>query len=224
MLKLNTLQLLIFILVCDNIINSFDFFYKREINAIGDFAIVIMNYISGRHNKTPLIIFVKTLMQDRIHFKKYSWGCWFNVACLLSIIYVGVTFYKSVDLDDFCEKMKSQTKDLEFLLGEDNTLQKMMQRQLGVNKKISNKKVVCWCCLELGIPLLRCGGCMKARYCGHKCQREDWCRHGDWCRERGGRWRERKMEKRRKKKMGGRTDTSCEVDWWLIDNHVFWWF
>ena len=213
MLKLNILQLFIFILVFDKVLNSLNFFYKREIDAIGDFAIVIRNYISG-DNETPLTTFLKTLMQDRIdHFKKYSWVGWFYVAYyVLSIIYVGVTFYKSKDLEDFCEKMKSQTKDIEALLGEDNTLQKMMNRQLGVNKKISYKKVVCWCCLEPGIPLLRCGGCMKARYCGHKCQREDWCRHGDWCRERGGRWRERKMEKRRKKKIGGRTDTSCEVD------------
>ena len=46
------------------------------------------------------------------------------------------------------------------------------------------KAVICWKCLagpDLVYRLYLCGWCMKARYCGYKCQEEDWDRHGDWC-------------------------------------------
>ena len=195
-------------------INVLIFVFKEEYGVMGDYAIAFMSYISGE-NKTPFIKLFNALIENRInHFKKYSWIGWIYVG--LYVLYVGLTYYESKDLDDFCEKMKNQTKDLEFLLSGNKTLPKLRQKQIDVtkerNKKISDKKVVYWCCLKSGIPLLKCGGCMKARYCGQKCQEKDWCRHGDWCGKRGGRWRERKMEKRRKKKAGGRTGTSCEVD------------
>ena len=214
MLQLHLRMILLFLLYYtffDQVFNSALYFFREEIDAIGDWTKVFMNYIT-EDTLTSFKSFLKILMENRM--KKYSWLGWYYLG--LYIIYVAVTYYQSKDLDEFCEKMMKHTKHvLQFLLYGEQTLPKVRQNQLGEaeegNKKISDKKVVrtavCWCCLESDTPLLRCGGCMKARYCGQRCQEEDWGRHGAWCRRR-----ERKVEKRRKKKSRTITETNCEVD------------
>jgi len=50
----------------------------------------------------------------------------------------------------------------------------------------------CWSCGEEDIKLFKCGGCMKAFYCGDKCIQTDWEVHQRWC--------SKMKEKRQKKK------------------------
>jgi len=58
-------------------------------------------------------------------------------------------------------------------------------------------KKVCWNCLKPAdsVPLYRCVGCRKARYCEEKCQEEDWDRHGKYCQFKTKK-RELKIQKR----------------------------
>ena len=50
---------------------------------------------------------------------------------------------------------------------------------------------ICWNCHSKE-KLLKCSGCMRARYCGQRCQEADWERHGGYCeaRQRKRRMRE----------------------------------
>ena len=45
------------------------------------------------------------------------------------------------------------------------------------------KKTECWNChySEDQVDLSKCKGCLKARYCSEKCQKEDWKNHKDLC-------------------------------------------
>ena len=63
---------------------------------------------------------------------------------------------------------------------------------------------MCWSCLQSDLPLLKCGGCRKARYCKEECYREDWERHGGWCM--------RRKEKREEKKEGGKKTESLSME------------
>ena len=44
----------------------------------------------------------------------------------------------------------------------------------------NNRQKICWNCHSSEL-LLKCSGCMRARYCDQECQEEDWGRHRDWC-------------------------------------------
>ena len=220
MLHLRMLSLFLFLLTfSDQVLNSVNLLFKEEIAAFEACTMIMKNYIYG-DSKTPFTCFLKTLVEKRIsHLKKYSWLAWLYLS--IYFVYIGLTFYEATDLEDFWEKLKSHPKDLELLLSGDKTLQKVRQKQLRMTEEGNKKRpfekvlrtIVCWCCLESDTSLLRCGGCLKARYCGQKCQEEDWYRHGTWCRKRGWRWKEKKMEKRRRnKKNADITEASCEVD------------
>ena len=51
-----------------------------------------------------------------------------------------------------------------------------------------SRRRICWNCHAQG-RLLKCSGCMRAWYCGQRCQETDWARHGGYC--------EARMRKRR---------------------------
>ena len=51
-----------------------------------------------------------------------------------------------------------------------------------------SRRRICWNC-HAQENLLKCSGCMKAWYCGQRCQEADWARHGGYC--------EARMRKRR---------------------------
>ena len=66
----------------------------------------------------------------------------------------------------------------------------------GENLDSDRKVKICWSCNVENVSLLKCRGCMKARYCGDKCQEDDWPRHGDWCEiKRSKREKQRKTMK-----------------------------
>ena len=45
------------------------------------------------------------------------------------------------------------------------------------------RRRICWMCHAQG-RLLKCSGCMRARYCDQRCQEADWARHGGYCEAR----------------------------------------
>ena len=45
------------------------------------------------------------------------------------------------------------------------------------------RRRICWICHAQG-TLLKCSGCMRARYCDQRCQEADWARHGGYCEAR----------------------------------------
>ena len=72
----------------------------------------------------------------------------------------------------------------------------------GTEQPVSKKKI-CWNCHateEDGVKLLKCQQCKKARYCGRKCQEDDWNRHSRSCQP---------AEKKDKKK---KKDANMELD------------
>ena len=47
-----------------------------------------------------------------------------------------------------------------------------------------SRRRICWMCHAQGTLLLKCSGCMRARYCDQRCQEADWARHGGYCEAR----------------------------------------
>ena len=46
-----------------------------------------------------------------------------------------------------------------------------------------SRRRICWNCHVQG-RLLKCSGCMRAWYCGQRCQEADWAWHGGYCEAR----------------------------------------
>ena len=46
-----------------------------------------------------------------------------------------------------------------------------------------SRRRICWNC-HAQENLLKCSGCMRALYCGQRCQEADWARHGGYCEAR----------------------------------------
>jgi len=50
----------------------------------------------------------------------------------------------------------------------------------------SKRPKICWNCSKSAgtVPLYKCEGCRKARYCDDQCQQEDWAVHTDYCQKK----------------------------------------
>ena len=185
---------------------------SSEISAILDLMMHILNFISG-HSDIPFLTLLNTVIDNRKkHHSTYSWVGWLYV--LLYLASVGIVYHDSVDLEDFLYRIKNYNLSTQTLI--DKGSEKMPDERKpnkGVQEVSSSRNsAICWSCLQADISLLRCDGCHKARYCGKGCQEDDWWRHGDWCRERGGRRKQKKKEKKIIGKSNGYSESMSEVD------------
>ena len=184
---------------------------------IGDYIIIVINYAS---ECIELVVtnLINSIIENRL-----------NLLLLYILFYagtVGTIAWESKSLGDFYQKMQVKKNEAcAVILGKRTLFESEEQNPNGekFNKLTEHDKTkevegvkkadssssppICWSCLECAKPLLRCVGCMKARYCGEECQREDWGRHGEWCRRRGCR-----REENRRRKISGNIDVSGEVD------------
>ena len=178
---------------------------------IGDYAFIAINYAS---ECVELVVtnFISSIIENRL-----------NLLWLYLLFYagtVGTIAWESTSWEEFYKKMREKIDEAYAVILEseqqkpkDDKFNKMSDNDK--TKDVANVKQpesssssnICWSCLECAKPLLRCVGCMKARYCGEECHREDWGRHGEWCRRRGCR-----REENRRRKISGNIDVSGEVD------------
>ena len=105
---------------------------------------------------------------------------------------------KQAGVPEVCEEVDDKTKDVEDDVKEEKS-----------EAVDDSYKKVCWNCLKStdSVPLYKCGGCRKARYCQEKCQKQDWGRHGEYCQ-----LKTKKRELKLQRRNISRNENASEVD------------